>query len=546
MNGKQWSRALLLIGILWAETTLSARAQTAPPPLTTQEPADAVGWLYAPPGCKLGSGDLSTDGDEPRVAPCGATGTFAFGKPGLVYQGTCRSTSGATETPAAVPVESTPTFPPSFCSQGGCFSHQAGHPWVAVVDWPSAHGWSVAATIREAADQRVETVLYDLTDGGTLASLSPSVSDLHVLVQLCALAEDVQARPDDRPLAVNLSFGRMVTPSDCTSGGPSGTLSTLGCAIGRVLADLAGAGVVPVAAAGNHREMLFPAASPGVVSAGALDLSWLAQSQQVKPSSQTPGEAAALMQGYGLYLSADGKPPYWAAPPGSSYAAALLSGWLGGTVAGGGKLPDPAALAGAHWAPAVAPGQDGGLALSLAVDGEPLPGSALTGPQAFLDRAREATVPAPDPLSGFTLTFQGLLAPPLPPLSLLHADAGNGPQPGIDPCLPCNGGPPIGDGMAGFVGDMTLDLSSSGGLPDGMAPVAVFLRVGGSVYSFLGSRDEPLLTALKAGSLTSLTFSGIGDLLRNGEQPSLVLVINVEGGLAYWHEVPINLPAPQP
>ena len=36
----------------------------------------------------------------------------------------------------------------------------------------------------------------------------PSVSDLHVLVQLCALEEDLQAHPLDPPLAVNMSFGR--------------------------------------------------------------------------------------------------------------------------------------------------------------------------------------------------------------------------------------------------------------------------------------------------------------------------------------------------
>jgi hypothetical protein len=546
MNGNPWSRPLALAVSLWAATTLSARAQTAPLPSTSQEPAGTVDWLYLPPGCALDPGDLSTgDGEEPRVVHCGATGAFVLSRPGLRYRGDCRALGGATEdTPAAIPIESTPSYPSGFpCAQGSCFRHKAGTPWVAVVDWPSEHGWSVAATLREAADQRVETVLYDLTDGGTLATLSPSVSDLHVLVQLCALAEDVKARPADRPLAVNLSFGRMVTPSDCTqTGGSSGTLPTLGCAIGRVLADLAGAGVLPVASAGNHHELLFPAASPGVVSAGAIDLAWLEKSQQVKPSSQTPGEATALMLGYGIYLSADGKPPYWAAPPGSSYAAALLTGWLGGTIAGGGKRPDPAALTEARWAPAIAPDTD---VLALALDGAPLPGSALAGPPALLDRAREAAGPAPDPGPGFTLTFQGDPAPTPPTLSVLHADTGNGPQPGIDPCVPCGGGPPIGAGAEGGYGDVTVDLSSSGGLPDGMALVAVFLRAGRSVYSLQGSRDPDLLASMETGSLASLTLSGIGGLLQNGEQPSLVLVVNV-GGLAYWHEVPIHLPAPRP
>ena len=540
MNAISWGRTFGSAVILCAMTT-GARAQMTASPIN---PRPAVDWLYLPPGCAPDANDLPTGGGETRVVSCGATGFFVLGRPGLRYQGKCRSTGGArSEAPAAIPTESTPSYPTSLpCSQWSCSDHEAGHPWVAVVDWPSAHGWSVEATIREASDRRVETVLYDLTDGGGLATLSPFVSDLHVLVQLCALADRVQAQPADRPVAVNLSFGRMVAPTDCTQAGdPSSPPSTLGCAVGRVLSDLAGAGVVPVAAAGNHREMLFPAASPGVVSAGAIDLSWLDQSGEVQPSSQTPGDARALMLGYGLYLSKDGKAPYWAAPPGSSYAAALLSGWLGGTVARGGKLPEPAALAQARLAPAAVPDADG---LALVLDGEPLPGSFLAGPRNLLDRAREAPAPAPDPRSGFVLTFQGDYAPSLPALSLLHADAGNGPQPGIDPCVPCNPGPPGGAEAQGNGGDAILDLSSSGGLPTGMELTAVYLRVGWSVYSFPESGQEALLAPLQTGSLGSLTFSGIDGLLQSGEQPSLVLVIRI-GGIDYWHEVPIHLPAPR-
>jgi hypothetical protein len=545
MNGISWRRALGPAVVLGSVLTMSARAQTAPVPAATSEPAGTVAWLYLPPGCEPASGDLSTSDGEILTVPCGATGSFAFGQPGLRYHGRCRSNAGVTsETPAAIPVERTPAYPASLpCSQGSCFSHQAGHPWVAVVDWRSPHGWSVAATIREASDQRVETALYDLASGGALESLSPSVSDLHVLVQLCALAEDVQASPDDRPVAVNLSFGRMVAPGDCARpGDPSGPPSTLGCAVGRVLADLAGAGVLPVAAAGNHQEMLFPAASPGVLSAGALDLSWLERNGEVQPSGQTPGDARALMLGYGLYLSADGEPPYWAAPPGSSYAAALLSGWIGGMVAGGGKLPDPATLAAGRWTPAVPPDGEG---LALAFDGAPLPGSLLNGPRALLDRARETVLSIVDSRPGFTLTVQPGPAPTLPPLSLLHADAGNGPQPGIDPCVPCGGGPPSIGAEASAGDDVTVSLSSSGGLPDAMTLKAVYLRVGGSIYGFQGSEDPALLLPMAAGGLGRLTFSGIGGLLESGEQPSLVLVIEV-GGIPYWHEVPIDLSAPRP
>ncbi len=536
MNRLHGGRALSPAVILWAGLAAGAQAQTV---LATAEPAGPVAWLHLTPDCQPAATDLAPgNGEPPRVVACGATGFFVFGRPGLQYHGNCRSFDGATETPAAIPVERTPSYPPSLpCAQGSCSSHTPGHPWVAVVDWPTEHGWSVEATIREASDGQVETELYDLTAGGALSQWAPSVSDLHVLVQLCAVADGVQAHPSDRPLAVNMSFGRLATEADCTQLGPS-----LGCAVGRVLSDLAGAGVLPVAAAGNHHEMLFPASSPGVVSAGALDLSWFERYQQVRPSAQTPAKATALMLGYGLYLSADGKPPYWAAPPGNSYAAALFTGWYGGwlseTLAGGGKRPDPLSLRGAHWAPALTAAPQG---LMLALNGDPLPGSGLTGPRLLLDRAMGSgnDEQAHDPQSGVTLAFQGP-APPLPELSLLHADDGNSPQPGVDPCVPCGAGPPQRTEGSGET--VTVDLSSSGGLPPQMDLIAVFLRVGNSFYSFEGCRDPSLLAAIAAGTLESLTLSGIGDILKSGEQPSLSLVINV-GGYAYWHEVPIHLPA---
>ena len=71
--------------------------------------------------------------------------------------------------------------------------------------------------------------------------------------------------------------------------------------------------------------------------------------------------------------------------------------------------------------------------------------------------------------------------------------------------------------------------------------VAVFLGVGKAVYSFDGSRDPAVLAAIAAGALPRIALAGIDGLLQSGEQPSLVLVVNV-GGLSYWHEVPIHLP----
>ncbi len=493
-------------------------------------PAGAsVDWVHLEPGCEVASGDVHSGDEKPQVV-----GSFAFG-PGLHYDGPCQPQDEGTWTPSLLPVEPAPRLSAAFpCAGGLCLQRKPGQPWVAVLDWPSAHGWSVAATIREASDQQVGLQLYDLTDAGTLGQWVTPVSDLHVLVQLCALAEHVRLHPGDRPLAVNMSFGRLQTASNCGSGSTSQS-----CPVGQVLSHLAAKGIVPVAAAGNHGELLFPASIPDVVSAGAIDLTYLQHTQKVRASRQTPLQAEALMPGYGLYLSAPpgaGNSLYWPAPPGSSYAAALFTGWLSGYRANGGQLPDPSLLRGAHWIPRTAPNTSNGLALTL--DGAPLPGSELNGPRILLDRALGNVPVAPEPRSAVTLWLTGP-APPLPgPYSLLHADTGNGPQPGVDPCVPCG---PGGGGQGGTEeSSVLLDLSHSGGLPPWMDLLAVLLRVGTDTYAFDGSRDPDLLAALAAGSLEGLKLAGTSGAFRAGEQPSLVLVIDV-GGHPYWHEVPFHI-----
>jgi len=501
----------------FAEPSGAAAAQAAAP----------VGWLQAAPGCQVLPGEIEGDGEAAQIVACGGAGTFVFGGPDLHYDGECSVVDGGSEAPALLPVEPEPRLSGSFpCSQGSCLGRSPGRPWVAVVDWPTAHGWSVAATIREAADRKVDVELYDLTAAGPVGTRVPSVSDLHVLVQLCAVAEAVKAHPGDRPLAVNMSFGRRGkgTGEDPEPG--------LGRAVGRVLAHLSAMGVLPVAAAGNHGELLFPASSPDVIAAGALDLSAFQMKGEVKPSKQTPPSAAALMLGYGVYLSAAaGEDGYWPAPPGSSYAAAMLTGWLGGTLAGGSQLPP--LKTGAHWAPLVTPG---GVALGL--DGAPLAGSELAGPRLLLDRALGAVPMSRPSQPGAVLELTGP-APPMPDLPVLYAEDGDTPQPGVDPCVSCSGNGVRG-GELESLDAVLIDLSASEGLPPGMDLVAVFLRVGKDVYAFDGSREPALLAAMAAGDLPSLTFEGVGGVFQAGEQPSLALVVNV-GGTAYWHEVPIDM-----
>ncbi len=522
MKGFPWRLASC-----WAVIGVCGAAASA------QAPAGApVAWVQVAADCPVGPEEVETGQKEeaPQVVACGGAGTFFFGSPGLGYGGICPALGG-TEVPSPIPVEPAPSVPQAFsCLQGDCLGHSPGKPWVAMLDWPTAHGWSVAATIREAADQRVGVELYDLTAAGTLAQWAPAVSDLHVLVQLCAVAEAAREHPRDRPLAVNMSFGRRRTGADCT---PS--TSSLGCAVSRVLSTLAAEGIVPVAAAGNHHELLFPASSTDVVSAGALDLAYLEGGGEPRASTQTPPAAEALMLGYGIYLplpAVDGENVFWPAPPGSSYAAALLTGWLSGTLAGGGELPDPLPKS-ARWTPvATATG------LALALDGAPLPGSELQGPRLLLERAvGEAPIPREREAIA-TLQLTGP-APPLPELSVLYAEDGNVPQPGVNPCVPCQGDREVGD--AGSSGSVVVDLSSSGGMPPGADLVGVFLRVGQAVYMFDGSRDPDVLAAITAGDLGGLELSEVNGIFHAGEQPSLLFVLNV-GGATYWHEVPVNLP----
>jgi len=501
--------------------------------------AAQVTWLHLDSGCPPKDGHITTAaGATAQTLSCGNTGFFVFSPSDrLSYDGFCGHLDGILETPTAVPGELTPPLPPSFpCSLGRCLGHTAGKPWVAVVDWRNEHGWSVAATVREASDRRVGVELYDLASASPITQALPSVSDLHVLLQLCALEEHVENQPFDRPLAVNLSFGRRKS-------GPDGT--GLGGAVGQVLSRLAAAGVLPVAAAGNHREMLFPAASPGVVSAGALDLSYFQQGAQARPSAQTPPGAAALNLGYGLYLSTDDG-HLWAAPPGSSYAAALFTGWIGGYLAGGGQLPAAASLPGARWTP-VPLGTPENIAggLALALNGTPLSGSGLAGPRTFFDRALRGTGTPAAPGPGIVLQ-KTIAAPPLSPDPLLYADTGNDPQPGVCPCVPC--GPGGGGGLGTQAstegsGTLVLDLSSSQPLPPEMSLIRVFLRVGKAVYAFDRSGYQEVLSPIAAGSAGSLVLTGLDGLLPAGQQPSLVLEVHV-GGSSYWHEIPIHLPTP--
>lgn len=222
-------------------------------------------------------------------------------------------------------------------------------PWLAVLDWGNEHGRSVGRLAWEIANPpeaaaAVDVLLFplDRTRRELAIYSQRGATDFHVLNRLCQLAAAVDAKRLPPPLALNLSFGRAALPGDpAESGGCPG--QSLGCQIHQVLAHLAarpadgGAGVMVVAAAGNHRRLLFPASLPQVVATGMLDSTALGASAGVVPAWETPSSrskaAWSLMPGAGLCLpqgvDGQGSEPE-PLPAGSSYAASLLTGWLAG------------------------------------------------------------------------------------------------------------------------------------------------------------------------------------------------------------------------
>jgi hypothetical protein len=255
---------------------------------------------------------------------------LASGTPAGVYQ---RIRGGGS---SSLFLSGKPAPPP--CDRGGCFTTPGQEPWVAVVDWNNWHGWSVGWTILQSSNERVGAALFPLDDPTLTGFFGQRITDVHLLSELCEVAEILEQPAVEPPVAINLSFGRPRGIGDAAD--EQCDPSTLSCQILRVLnhlhdrslelaPDRSNAPLV-VAAAGNHRELLFPASLPGVVSVGALDLQEFHQLGRVDTSWETPREAQALFPGYGLCLEypVSGQQAAWPAPPGSSYSTALMSGWL--------------------------------------------------------------------------------------------------------------------------------------------------------------------------------------------------------------------------
>ncbi|MEM6793085.1 MAG: S8/S53 family peptidase [Acidobacteriota bacterium] len=494
--------------------------------------------------------------------------------------GSCPHVGGGVEVPSRYSARRGPESGPdpredqAPCSEGSCLTPlaglTAGEPWVAVIDWDDWHGWAMSWTIRQTmAPQALPIVLFPLGEERLEPADDDSeeTDDLSLLTQLCALTEAVDSGFVARPSVINMSFGRAAGPGTAPSG--------LAQVVNDVLdylgqASATGGPAALVAAAGNHRQLLFPAAHPGVLAAGAADLVALKNQGEYRPSWESPPveDPMALFPAGGLclqYGDSQGKPAARLMAPGSSFAAAVFSGMLAEQLQLDAALIEQ--LPGVAWTPSL---------LQPSVPPEILL-ERLQG-QALADCAPAL---APDPSLTFRFSAEEpIAASDLPNKSLVDvAQKRLRPTPEPDPCVPCMSSDlnPGGGGLdqnpdsrmlkSPFAAqrgasrnrpgrDLVIDLSGATvSLEDLEYDLkALYLRTGDWLYPLTPAGGH--LSEVARGAPRALVIEEMGFLVESGEQPSLVYVLgnresdpgeeSGEGAAVYWTAAPILLqPGPQ-
>ncbi len=521
---------------------------------------------------------------EPRIGTrsrlaCGDYGVFHLGRP-LFRPGRFQSLSatGPIDSPSyprrssAIRQETGTAFEDVPCQYGSCFSllDEIGpdQPWAAVIDWDDWHGWSVGAALQQASDAEIPVVLFPL-DVSRFAGLGEGVTDLQVLEQACSIAEEVDRGGRMPPVIINMSFGRLAQPDESAGQCRSGSL---GCQLGRVLSHLYmqpgrdGLGTVLVAAAGNHRRALYPAAAEHVVAAGQLDLAAFESYGLQKPSWETPQSAdqpTALFPGYGLCLGFESDPADdqgWPAPAGSSYAAAVFSGWLSGALLRG-EVDDPL---GENWT-------IGHRCRQEACGYQLIQGERELSFNARADRMVRHVFGSAHPnskggkgrpcptvsKSASTIRLQdsGLKGQwtqgALPSLAEILPRRGR-PTPSPWMCIPCiavsrpkppkppnyTTTAPLLASSGEYGTDLLVNVEDGVPLQAGIRLESVSLQVGEDNYQL--DISEADLELISQGAADSLLLAGVAKLIPGGVQASVYyLFSNIETGEVFWSSTPI-------
>ena len=289
--------------------------------------------------------DNSCPSPASRTIKCGSGGKLYVGDLSVVSG--CRLRGSATETPRAYPSPATAGVPsppyslppgdsplkvaaPAANSRPsrwpGVGAKTLDAPSIAVIDWSNSHGYTVATTAAYVSG--LPARLYPVDDPDLQELLGEGVGDAHVLAQLCNVLQEVEVDGMAPPAVVNMSFGRY-SPDDPVSR-PCDN-NAVSCLVVKALTRLAHEhGVFPVAAAGNYGDALFPGVITEVVAAGMLNLAAFVDQGLTRGISETPGGVNALVPGNGIcmpFSNADDSEELMPLPPGTSYSAAVLSGW---------------------------------------------------------------------------------------------------------------------------------------------------------------------------------------------------------------------------
>ncbi len=476
------------------------------------------------------------DPREPNYLACGAAGAYLFGSAGndpiagFGAAGDRCSAGEFVEEPARH--LTSPDPPPAAdwvpCADGACLDDAAGAipgAWVAEIDWNKLHGWAVAETVRAASGTAVPVRLFnlELPEVPAIAELE-EIGDAHILAQLCHVA--AAAQDGFAPAAINLSFGRTVAdPPACGDGERA-----LACEIDRVVAVLhARYGTTTFAAAGNHQRLHFPASAASVIAVGNLDLTAFWPEGVVSPDPHTASTVRALMAGSGIVLEENNGPGRWGAPSGSSFASALLAGWVASRPEVG-PLLQPGSLID------LVPLPEGGFALRL--DGVVVRSSR----SAAIDRLVSVAlgledtglVPPAGLVFGRALVPLGSPPPSLPSLSEINGSEAR-PSPDTDPCVPCVFARPR---RRTSVPQATLMLGLSGALPPDSTLLAVQLEVDGAFYGLADENDPVLLQELELGGVSEIDLAWLPALPRRSLSLRFVLERTADA-VRYWDAAPV-------
>jgi hypothetical protein len=489
---------------------------------------DVVRW-YRFDGCDPSISSFSSQ-QAPENFACGALGLYYLGDQGLSYSSSCLHQVYGEEAPALYLAQHNPRFMPSAgqwfpCRQGNCFGRNS-QPWAAVIDWNQGHGWSVAGTLSAVAGSGLDLVLYPLDAGGATFD-TQGASDLDVLARLCAVAEYVDQNPNDPPLVINMSFGRIFdsgVSSLLRSRGQVALQDEIHTVLQHLQSQL---GIHLVAAAGNHGRLLFPASDSYVMAVGGMDVEEYLDAGTVSRALQAPSAAQALLPAYGLYLKEGTASTYWPVPPGSSYASAFASGWLAGFMADQGLRPSNLSLTPGSTLKPVRVSTDYLLVLdSQTLAGSDLPGAAQVATPALEHVAGVCNTSTSTPVS----TTVSSVTPSLPTRSSADlAGSNNLPLPNTRPCVPCHGYE-TNQGLR-------IKLTASEGFPTGQQLNALHLRVGSSYYEIT---DSSVISDFEDGLIDELLLTNVTSI-SSGTSVELVYELSLTSYGSFWDSTPVHM-----